>query len=89
MLASGQHWPINVLVDDRNAYWVNPEDVALGRGSILECPLSGCGSSPKVLASDQPLLGDGFAQDEEHVYWTTLQLDGRPENHPNVIRIGK
>jgi hypothetical protein len=72
VLASAQHTPMRVAVDDQNAYWLRPAD-DFSKGEILECPLTGCGDSPKRLAFGQETSPQSYiALDSGGVYWTDL-----------------
>jgi hypothetical protein len=62
--------PIGVAVDGPYVYWTNYANAAIGAGSIMRCPVTGCeAGGPKVLAFGQ----DGpwaLAFDDKHIYWT-------------------
>jgi hypothetical protein len=64
LVAGGQKQPVGVAVDGTSVYWGNQGD-----GTIVKCPLSGCGSNPpEVIATgqsnpEQVTVQGGF------VYW--------------------
>jgi hypothetical protein len=73
-LATG--YPYAVAADDTDVYWTNiPPDVMLNGAviaSVLKCAMSGCGSSPTVVADQLRIFpGNGFAIDATNVYWGT------------------
>lgn len=89
VLATAQRDPTNLVVDDRNLYFVHPFDFT-HPGEILECPLVGCGAAPKVLAQGQRAAGYGLALDGTHVYWSNGgQVLGVTDLDGNISRIRK
>lgn len=75
VIASGQMVPTGIAIDDSSVYWANRD-----AGSIVKCPLAGCGAAePTLLASNvgQPL---GLAVDDENFYWMTP--DGKASSCP-------
>ena len=75
VIASGQMVPTGLAIDDSSVYWANRD-----AGSIVKCPLDGCGAEePTLLASNvgEPL---GLALDDENFYWMTP--DGKASSCP-------
>src|SRR4051794_3970177 len=49
VFASGQLNPTSVTPDGMFVYWTNPVDL----GSVMRCPIAGCGAAPTPLASEE------------------------------------
>jgi len=88
VIASQQQYPGRLKVRDGAAYWFVPEDGSPRflddytsdpiLGSLLTCPVTGCGSGPTILASNQ--LGPrAIAVDATHVYWTSFGEEKRAQ----------
>jgi hypothetical protein len=62
--ASGATPAPHIAVDSTNVYWTTVD------GTVAECPISGCGQQPVILATaqDQPTY---LAVDSTNVYWIT------------------
>ncbi|HEY1957770.1 MAG TPA: hypothetical protein VGH28_19250 [Polyangiaceae bacterium] len=85
VLATGQHAPVAVAVDDTNVYWLNrgtyvslgPKLASIyqGDGQLMKCALAGCNNHPTVVAdlTNTTLTGrtpSSLALDATHVYWS-------------------
>jgi hypothetical protein len=74
-LASRQPFPHWLAIDGESAYWFNLEErLYIGKdipGQLVRCPLTGCGTRPVVLASDQIGPFD-ITVDGTHVYWASF-----------------
>ena len=68
LLAAKQADARGVAIQDGVAYWANP-----GSGKVVSCPLSGCGGSPKVIASLGPKKAFFVATDSTHIYFNNNQ----------------
>jgi hypothetical protein len=75
-----------LVVDATTAYWVSlgvrvgggkaPVQEYTG-GEVVSCPLSGCGSSPTVLASYASWLGSSaLTSDGAALYWSAEDVSG-------------
>ena len=69
-LASGQHDPVAITIDDTSVYWGNAGTQAAGYqdGSLVKMALDG--GSPIILATGGGGVY-GIAVDATSVYWTT------------------
>jgi hypothetical protein len=56
-----------LAVDAANVYWTNDD------GTVMQCPLDGCGSSPIVLASEQP-GPNGITVNATTVFWANYNF---------------
>jgi hypothetical protein len=75
VIASEQMVPTGIAIDDTSVYWANRD-----AGSIVKCPLEGCGAEePTLLASNvgEPL---GLTLDDESFYW--MAPDGKASSCP-------
>lgn len=71
IVASGQAAPKGIALDAKNVYWGNSGD-----GTIVSCPLSGCGGEgPTVVVANAPGVR-GIAVDSMNVYWMSDPNDG-------------
>jgi hypothetical protein len=72
VLATTVGTPDHLVVDESNIYWMDRFPIFGSRAynSIMECPLTGCGSTPKELARDQPTENNSLVVDDRYVYWT-------------------
>jgi hypothetical protein len=62
--------PQGVAVDEDRIYWAN-----LSPGTVMSCPLAGCGAAPSVLIDG--LNGPrSVAVDASHVYWAAYEDSG-------------
>jgi len=79
VLASGQHTPFGIVLDEDNVYWLNrgaysPATRSYGRAQLMKCAKAGCGNAPTVLASGlwtgmtRLALGGGM------LYWAAVDL---------------
>jgi hypothetical protein len=69
-MATGLTYPQRIALDDQNVYWTNFGTSGSGaNGSVMTCPISGCGAGPTTLASGQS-GAEGIAVDGSNVYWT-------------------
>jgi hypothetical protein len=87
VLANKQVNPKHLVLDDQNMYFVSFGSPELGTGMggiIVECPLDGCGTKPKALATGIDTSGLMLVVDSTHVYYA----DGN-DAHGNIYRIGK
>lgn len=64
IVASGQAAPKGLALDAKNVYWARS-----GEGTIVSCPLTGCGGEePTVVVENAPGVR-GIAVDGMNVYW--------------------
>lgn len=71
VIASDQQSPTGIAIDSTRVYWANQDE-----GTIVACPLTGCGAAtPTVLASDQAMLR-GIAVDADSIYFVDAPDDG-------------
>lgn len=71
VIASGQHAPTGIAVNDSHVYFASRDD-----GTIVRCPRAGCGNNaPEVLlnGADHPIA---LALDASHLYWVTGYRNG-------------
>jgi hypothetical protein len=74
VLASGQHTPGGIVVDDTDVYWVDRGTYSSAQGTyvgaqIVKCAKSGCGNAPTVLATGSWTHVTNLAVDGTSVYW--------------------
>jgi hypothetical protein len=76
VIANAQAMPEIITSDSSYVYWANSANANIipipnccTTGSIMKCPLAGCGNSPIVVAAAQD-APYGVAVDDSHIYWT-------------------
>jgi hypothetical protein len=80
VLATGQHNPAGVAVDETSVYWVNlgtyaPSDAGkYVDGQIMKCSKAGCNNDPTVLATGSWNGMAKVALDATSVYWFATGL---------------
>jgi hypothetical protein len=79
VLASGQHTPIGIAVDDSNVYWMNLGSYSDPSGTysgpqLMKCAKTGCGNAPTVLASGGWSGSTRLAVSGETIYWAVANL---------------
>jgi hypothetical protein len=68
-----------LATDGTAAYWAtNNIDPFTAGASIYSCPLTGCGSSPKLLVGNIPPATSELAVDASSVYWVSRGIDAPP-----------
>lgn len=74
---------VQLATDGATAYWLSPTPLPDGGWgdaapegvmTLYSCPISGCGSSPNVLAGDLAPPATGIAADANYIYWVSLGL---------------
>ncbi len=83
-IATGQHHPTEVLVDDSTVYWIN--EVNFGDGQVMKAPKAG--GAPTVLV-DKLRRPRALALDGANIYWIQsrfLELGG---DRDSVVRLAK
>jgi hypothetical protein len=64
IVASGQAAPKGLALDAKNVYWASSGD-----GTIVSCPLTGCGGEEPTVVVDNAPGVRGIAVDGMNVYW--------------------
>lgn len=71
VLASGLNHPFAMASDSNNVYWTEfGDDFGSTNGSVKSCPVSGCGSGPKTIATAQA-NPQAIVVDASNVYFST------------------
>jgi hypothetical protein len=85
--AAQQRSPRGIIADAKNVYWTVLGSATTADGSILMCPLAGCGSGPIELAKGQaqPI---SIALDADAVYWVNNGLDNTATDGA-VVKVAK
>ena len=83
-IATGQHHPTEVLVDDTTVYWIN--EVNFGDGEVVMA--SKAGGAPTVLArkSRRPRA---LALDSGNVYWIQSRFVDPGGDRDSIVRVAK
>jgi hypothetical protein len=87
--AGGQNNCVGIAADSKYVYWVNEGDDTKATGTVMACPLSGCGTGgPTTLASGLR-YPNNIALDDTYIYWTNSDLPNSSMDNGSVMRLPK
>jgi hypothetical protein len=84
VIATDQHHPTEVLVDDAAVYWIN--EGSFGDGTVMKAPKAG--GAPTVLAY-KLRRPRALALDDGNVYWIQSRLAEPGGDRDSVVRVAK
>ncbi|MEO5729722.1 MAG: hypothetical protein ABI134_17760 [Byssovorax sp.] len=84
VIATEQHHPTEVLVDDSAVYWIN--EVNFGEGEVMKAPKAGGASTVLARKLRRPRA---LALDSGNVYWIQSRLTEPGGDRDSVVRVPK
>ena len=87
--AATQIEPGDIIVDEKNVYWIDAGDDNAATGIIVYCKLTGCPTTGPIVLAQQQRHPGHLAQDASALYWSNTGLLSSTTYDGQVWKIAK